>query len=50
MVEDKFIMMIILQYLADTQYKRVHQKDYMDQNAAAYYRALENMINESKHN
>ena len=47
MVEDKLMMMIIFQYLAESQMQRVHYKSQMRTNSEAYYRAMENLINAS---
>jgi len=46
--ENLELMVLLLQYLAETGLKRVHTKDSMSPNATCYYRAVENLVNESK--
>jgi len=47
--EDLELMLILLHYLLDTRMNRVHTKESLSPNATCYYRAIENLINESKY-
>ena len=49
MVDDKFIMIVLLQYVMETKMQRLHTKPQTAKNIDAYYRAVENLINESCH-
>ena len=40
------LMIMILQYLQDTQMERVHTRSVLAKNKDAYYRAMENIMNE----
>ena len=48
-VDDPLIMLFTLQYLKDTRFNRAHTRETLSKNSDAYYRAIENMINISKH-
>ena len=45
--KDTFLV-IMLSYIKDTQLQRFHQRPVLTKNVAAYYRAIENMINFSE--
>ena len=47
--EDLEFMLVLLQYILDTELSRVHLKDSLAPNATCYYRAVENLINESEY-
>ena len=46
--EETELMVMLLQYLVDTKLERVHTKESLSPNATCYYRAVENLLNESK--
>ena len=46
-VNDPLLMLFTLQYIKDTGMSRIHWKESLMKNIPAYYRAVENMINES---
>jgi len=43
-------LLLLLQYVKDTKLRRIHQRSSMRINPAAYYRALENIIDNSRFN
>lgn len=44
-VDDPLLMLFTLQYIKDTEMKRIHERDTLMKNTDAYYRATENMLN-----
>ena len=46
-VDDPILILFTLQYIKDTRLERIHEKDSLRKNIPAYYRAMENIINES---
>ena len=47
-LKDDSFLIIIMQYLKDTQLQRFHQRNVLQKNLGAYYRSIENMINFSE--
>ena len=46
---DIYLIMIILQYIKDTKLTRIKDREVLNKNSDNYYRAIENMLNHSKH-
>lgn len=44
-LENEQFLLILLQYLKDTQLERIHKRGVLCKNYGAYYRAIENMLN-----
>lgn len=49
LIQDSFLL-LLLQYLKESQMQRIHERTVLAKNKAAYYRALENMFNFSDKN
>ena len=47
-LEDESFILLFLQYIKESQLKRIHQRQVLNKNQAAYYRAIENMVNFSE--
>ena len=48
-IDDPILMLLVIQYLKDTKLTRFHLRETLKQCGEMNYRALENMINLSKH-
>lgn len=46
-IEDELFLTIFFQYIKETKMQRIHQRQVLNKNASAYYRALENIVNHS---
>jgi hypothetical protein len=48
-VDEPILILLTIQYLKDTKMQRIHQRDVLQKNYSTYYRAMENIINNSPH-
>ena len=48
--DSPFMIIMLLQYIKESKLKRFHQRKAMRKNIDVYYRAIENVINNSKLN
>jgi hypothetical protein len=46
-IENDLFLTVFFQYLKETKMQRIHQRQVLNKNANAYYRAVENIINHS---
>ena len=44
-LKNDMFLAILFQYLQDTKFSRIHERQVLQKNKTAYYRALENMLN-----
>jgi hypothetical protein len=44
-LKNNMFLIILLQYLKDTNFSRIHKRQVLQKNKTAYYRAIENMLN-----
>ena len=46
-IEDEVFLTVLFQYIKETKMRQIHQRQVLNKNASAYYRALENIMNHS---
>ena len=44
-LKNDMFLIILLQYLKDTNFCRIHERQVLQKNKTAYYRAIENILN-----